>query len=238
MSVSPEYRYYTEKDIATAEGLKENAVQIWILNLYACEKTFLSEVFLLSPCERAYAFRFAHRIDTVRSAVPRIFLHKIIARYLDISAQEVIIAKTEKGQPYVVNAPEVRISISHSGAYAVIALVLHRRIGIDIEQEKSIPEYLHIAKQYFCAEEYQAILYAQSQNLFFRYWTAKEAFLKAQGIGLYRSLDSFYVNLSQQVIEDDSVQWQLQPLQLEQYYISCIFEKMTLRREYETVSNI
>ena len=55
-----------------------------------------------------------------------------------------------------------------------------------------------IANRYFAPEE-SSIVHAappdQARHLFFRFWTLKEAFIKATGEGLIRPLDSFAFTL-------------------------------------------
>ena len=70
-------------------------------------------------------------------------------------------------------------SLSHKPKY-VAAVVSKEKVGIDIEEMKPRPESLfaHVASD----EEWG--LKEKSWDIFFRYWTAKEAALKAIGIGI------------------------------------------------------
>jgi len=70
-------------------------------------------------------------------------------------------------------------SLSHKSKY-VAAVVSKDKVGIDIEEMKPRTESLfaHVASD----EEWK--LKEKSWDTFFRYWTAKEAILKAIGIGI------------------------------------------------------
>lgn len=97
------------------------------------------------------------------------------------------------GKPYLKNG-DIYFSISHSGEYAVCA-VSGCEVGCDIE--KTAPTDLKIAGRYFSESEYDDIAAqptpeAQS-DMFFRYWTLRESFLKAAGFGMKLPLSSFKI---------------------------------------------
>ena len=71
-------------------------------------------------------------------------------------------------------------SVSHKPR-CVAAVVSTEPAGIDIEdlEPRSEPPYRLVA-----SEEEWALGGGRSQDLFFRYWTAKEAVLKAAGVGI------------------------------------------------------
>ena len=58
---------------------------------------------------------------------------------------------------------------------------------------------MEIAKRFFFAEEYEALMKcsdkAERNDLFFRYWTLKESFMKATGLGFGLALDNFCILL-------------------------------------------
>ena len=58
---------------------------------------------------------------------------------------------------------------------------------------------MKIAKRFFHPMEYEALMQCRDaeslRKLFFRYWTLKESFMKATGLGFQLPLDSFCVIL-------------------------------------------
>ena len=90
----------------------------------------------------------------------------------------------------------IKFNISHSGTKVMCAVSDHD-IGCDVEQIVDID--MEIAKRFFFAEEYEALMKCtcrESRNdLFFRYWTLKESFMKATGLGFELALDSFCIML-------------------------------------------
>jgi len=87
------------------------------------------------------------------------------------------VLKDEKGVPCP--AAGIYWSLSHKPKY-VAAVVSRDKVGIDIEEMRPRPESLfaRVASN----EEWR--LKEKSRDTFFCYWTAKEAVLKAIGIGI------------------------------------------------------
>lgn len=111
----------------------------------------------------------------------------------------------EFGKPYIKNS-DIFFNLSHSGDYAICA-VSNSEIGCDIE--KIVRTEDKIAKKFFCQEEY---LYIASQpneqarkEEFYRYWTLKESFIKAIGLGLKLHLNSFQIVLGNKISIKQSV---------------------------------
>jgi len=82
---------------------------------------------------------------------------------------------------------EVWWSASNSGALAAVA-TSPSRIGLDIEISRERPRWERIAARFFSEQEQRAL--AGSQARFLEFWTLKEAYLKAQGVGLVGGLGS------------------------------------------------
>ncbi len=80
----------------------------------------------------------------------------------------------------------------------MVAVASQREVGVDIEQIRSNVECEQLAERFFSPGERNLISgLPEDEKLqaFFRLWTCKEAFLKAHGAGLSRSLSSFDVKL-------------------------------------------
>jgi 4'-phosphopantetheinyl transferase len=90
----------------------------------------------------------------------------------------------------------LQFSISHSDGIAVFALGLQDSIGVDIERIRALPEMMGIIERHFTVREKEAMLACPDDgqlDLFYRFWTRKEALLKALGEGLMKPLDSVEV---------------------------------------------
>lgn len=91
--------------------------------------------------------------------------------------------------PLTTDPGEVWWSASSSGGIASVA-VAPFRIGIDLERDGDSPRWERIAARFYTEAERRAV--EGSPARFLEFWTMKEAFLKAIGLGLaggLRSLD-------------------------------------------------
>lgn len=100
---------------------------------------------------------------------------------------------------------DLDFNISHSGAYVVCALSRKFRVGIDIEEIKQVevPSF----RNSFTKEEFLHILCSPNNLLeFFKYWTMKEAVMKADGRGMNIPLKEIKIINNKEVLVS-GVKW-------------------------------
>ena len=115
-----------------------------------------------------------------------------------------MIERTEDGKPFLAGLPGFHFNLSHSGDYIACAFS-EEEVGLDL-QEHSRPHtsVVRIARRFFTAAEYEAILALPSGEsvtspdnspcrlaLFYRLWSIKEAYLKYLGCGLRGGMDGY-----------------------------------------------
>jgi len=90
---------------------------------------------------------------------------------------QITIMHHEQGAPFVKEFPEFRISISHSGDYAGVALtdIKNMDLGLDIEEIGKKPEAMFMKTAF---TENELVLMEMTPRKIFSHWTIKEAFLK------------------------------------------------------------
>lgn len=93
-------------------------------------------------------------------------------------------------------------NISHSGNRVICCGTMEGKIGVDIELMQPIDiDY----DDYFTHTEQQNIRAAKNpQTEFFKYWTRKEAVLKAMGTGVYTPLLEIDVSLDEVIYQDET----------------------------------
>jgi 4'-phosphopantetheinyl transferase len=128
-------------------------------------------------------------------------LTQIIAAHLGVDPAAVQVSRDANGKPYVLGGPP--FSLSHSGEIALIAIGESAPVGVDVEQIKADRPVGRLIQRFFSPYERKALESLSEEELvesFYWCWTAKEAYLKALGIGLRRSLASFDVSVDLTVL--------------------------------------
>ncbi len=153
---------------------------------------------LLAEDERVRADRFHFTRDRARFVVGRGHLRLLLGERVGLPPASIRFGTGPHGQPFLEDGSRegVRFSVSHSGGLALIALTQGQPIGVDVERIRENADLAGLAERFFAAEERDA-LYAQEAGdrraWFFQQWTAKEAVLKAVGLGLTGGLASIVV---------------------------------------------
>lgn len=104
-------------------------------------------------------------------------------------------ACTDKGKPRLKENSDFHFSLSHSGE-AVACILARKAVGIDIEHIRPYKD--GVAKRFFHPEEYASLTAVNAQEqaqLFTRYWTCKESFVKLIGDGIGRDFSTFIVRM-------------------------------------------
>ncbi len=172
--------------------------RIWVVDLIAKESNIESYYDILSDdeCIRAKKFKFVN--DRNKFIVCRGVLRELSAKLLDKTAQTIAFNYGEFGKPYFAHDTTLNFNVSHSGDLAVICFLDNPTFGIDIELIKNDFDVLDIATNFFSESEIMALKETPKEIqplAFYRCWTRKEAFIKAEGSGLSFPLDSFAVSM-------------------------------------------
>jgi 4'-phosphopantetheinyl transferase len=170
--------------------LAGNAIDVWVASLDVTPAGQSVLAFLLSPDETERANQFIFEIDRQRFIAARGILRSILGRYCDQQPASIRFAYGKQGKPFLPSSHHF-FNISHSANTALIAVTRTGEVGIDLEYVDPGFELSDIIRHYFAPGEIEVLSQqsgAEHREGFYNYWTRKEAYLKARGIGLIDDL--------------------------------------------------
>ncbi|MBD2438546.1 4'-phosphopantetheinyl transferase HetI [Nostoc sp. FACHB-110] len=170
--------------------LLADEVHVWRINLDIPKLQLENLAATLSSDELARANRFHFQEHRQRFIAGRGSLRSILGWYLGIAPQQVRFEYESRGKPLLADSlaeSGLLFNLSHSQSLALCAVNYGRKIGIDLEYVRSVSDLEALAQRFFLPREYDVVRSLsshQQQEVFFRYWTCKEAYLKATGDGI------------------------------------------------------
>jgi 4'-phosphopantetheinyl transferase len=229
--------------------LDSNQVHLWLVFPDEIQDHALLQRYreLVSSPERMQAPRFHFPHDRHRYLLTRAAVRSVLSKYADVAPEEWQFAASSHGRPQIVNAhadaTSLSFNISHTTGLIAIGVTRHNAVGVNVENMHSHPAPIDIADSYFAQEECSA-LRARPADLqsesFYRYWTLKESYIKARGLGLSIPLDQFSFHLPQDwpdeplrfstalPLGDDATRWRFWQLRVAGDFIAAICVARTL----------
>ncbi len=171
------------------KNLSRNQIYMWQLNWshYTGYKNLFWKI--LSTEEKKRANQFLLENAYQQFVIARGALKILCGYLLKYSPKKISLCYNQCGKPSILHEPKLQFSLSHSRSIILYAFCLQRKLGVDIQYQKlSCSSFtLALAKRYFHEEE--SLFLSQIKEpirdqIFFKYWTRKEALTKALGIRL------------------------------------------------------
>jgi 4'-phosphopantetheinyl transferase len=152
---------------------------------------------LLSADETQRANRFVQPADAERFVIGRVLVRTMLSRYADIAPRQWPIVVDFRGRPMLgtrlPGTPDLRFNLSHTPGLVACAVTIGREVGIDVENTRRT--VLHdVPERFFSPREVRdlrSLPRVDQEIAFFDYWTLKEAYIKARGLGLALPLGQF-----------------------------------------------
>ena len=182
-----EYEIRNTKDFLTLENLKAKLSNNDLILIKAYTDKLLEEKLLsyLTEEEIIKSKDYKSEIAKINYLVSRAILNLSLKGLLEKGINDLIVKRDKNNKPYLENTIGLKFNISHTGGLVLLAFS-KREVGIDVEKINFKFEFKDILENCFTRDEIINI----DNNIisFHRYWTAKEAYLKCDGIGLIRNL--------------------------------------------------
>lgn len=177
---------------------------------------------LLAPEERARKARYVFEKNRHEYLLTRALCRGVLSRYEAVPPAAWTFSANSHGRPAIAS-PDARgllFNLSNTTGLIACLVARDREIGVDVEDTGRRSETVAIADRFFSPTEVaalHAVPEARQKDRFFDYWTLKEAYIKARGMGLAIPLDhfSFLIEEGQSIriafapaLPDDAESWQ------------------------------
>ena len=126
-----------------------------------------------------------------------ILVRKALSQYSEILPHEWRFVKEAHGKPGIdpdLHSTPLSFSLAHTKGLAVVAVTKGVEIGVDVERTDRLVDAAGLSRRFFSPEETAALWELSPERLrerFLLYWTLKESYIKALGLGLSLPLNSF-----------------------------------------------
>lgn len=176
--------------------LPENTVYIHLLQPDAPSYSNVDNSILSGEeIQRLVAFRFQRDRELYRAA--HLFLRQVLSRYAPLAPAQWQFSRNAYGKPAIANPDytDLRFNLSHTHGLIACAVTQRYAIGVDVETIKPLIDLPALCQYAFTTDEAADVLakasHPQQTDRFYRYWTLKEAYIKARGMGLSLPLQQF-----------------------------------------------
>jgi 4'-phosphopantetheinyl transferase len=219
----------------TALALEADVVHLWRIATDSSQP--IAELFEgLAIDERRRADRYRSGRDRRTFVVSRATLRSLLGRYLGLDPREVPIGIGDHCKPEVGEASTatgLTFNIAHSGDVTLFAFARDRRVRIDVEVVRPVPELDLLVPRLFTTNERHVLGALRGRarlNAFFHGWTRKEALAKGVGAGLTLAFDRLEVPLGEGAAPTalhlgaigHAGRWWLHPLRVGAGYVAAV----------------
>lgn len=185
---------------ALRRALDAGGIDLWLARCEELREPAAQEAMraLLDAAERVREQRFRFAEDRLRHLIARAMVRQVLSEYADVAPADWRFVANAHGRPEIApgHGPlpdRLRFNLSHTNGLVALAVSQDRAVGVDVEHLAG-PTTQGIAEQFFSAREAADLTVAPPErqaHRFYEYWTLKESYIKARGLGLALPLDRF-----------------------------------------------
>jgi 4'-phosphopantetheinyl transferase len=183
-------------------ALPDGEVHVWCLFTEGFDDPAVEQLgAILSPDEHARHARLLRERDRRLQRLARALLRVMLSAYAGTPPAAWRFGLSEHGKPYLIEPavhPPIGFNVSHTDGLAAVAFARLDEVGVDVEYLDRRTATTDIAHRFFAPAEVARLDRSVADDraeTFFAFWTLKEAYLKARGVGLSMPLTSFAFDL-------------------------------------------
>lgn len=184
-------------DLIATAGLEKSitcddcTIHVWGFSLDGSDAAVEQCRAWLNQDERARAARFVRPEDQRRYLLAHGGLRAVLSCYVGLDPGTLTFQVGPTGKPALVDGSRphnpLRFNLSHSHGRMLVAVAKDQEVGADLEQIRDKVEVAKLAERFYAPSERNhvaSVTGLKQARQFYRYWVAKEAVLKGQGVGL------------------------------------------------------
>lgn len=181
------------------ERLDDRQVHIWLADPATAPWHNLAT--MLGDEERGRMDKFRFAKDRQAYLTAHVLVRTVLSKYEDRTPGEWKFTTNAYGRPDVDPDLDSRLNfnLSHTDGLVACAVTTDHQVGVDVEASDRALEVEDVVDRYLSPEEMsvlRSLPQDQRRLRFFTYWTLKEAYIKARGLGLSIPLDQFTVKVT------------------------------------------
>jgi len=168
----------------------------WFYDPDLTEAVVETGVSWISPEEHERYRRFRFDRDRRLFLATRVLVREVLSRYAAVQPAAWRFVADRSGKPWVSEpevTPPLHFNLTNTDGLVVCGVsVAHDAVGVDAERVDRKVNYTALAARFFAAVEAEDLRTLPSNHRprrFFEYWTLKESYIKARGLGLAVPLD-------------------------------------------------
>ncbi len=177
--------------------MSDNVIKLWQGDVTAQESDYPRYWLRLGQAEQKQSANFQNKQIRQRFVEIHGRLREILGDVVNEDPAELRIHRAQYGKPYLADYPGLSFNLSHTGNKMAVAVAHHCELGVDIEHCKPRPNLAALVEKCFAEEEmdfWRQLPDTQKTQAFYRFWTRKEAFVKATGRGIALGLKHCVIN--------------------------------------------
>lgn len=183
------------------DDLNENQVHIWYLrpNDFQPDASIERYHHLLTEQESQQHQLFHFEKDRHQYLLTRYLVRSVLSAYFPaILPSQWRFSANNYGRPHIA-APAIpklfNFNLSHTQNVIVCAVATNGIVGVDVEMLRDERQLMSLSERFYAPGEIyiiNALPASERASAFYRLWTLKEAFIKAEGKGLSIELNKFH----------------------------------------------
>lgn len=200
-----------------------NEIHLWLCDDGEVRDADLLDSYrsLLNPAETQRWQRYYFERHRHQYLVTRALVRSVLANYEGMEAAASLTFRSNAhGKPALTCQAKtgLHFNVSHCQGLVALAVAREREVGVDVEFQQRKSDIDSLARRYFSPQEYLALEdlgESKRRQRFFDFWTLKEAYIKACGLGLAIPLDDFCFHVEEKRVsisftaqrDDDPARW-------------------------------